>query len=226
MLNLKKKKPCLFAVPEDATPADFQHCYHKLLREYFARIQNGRQLLQSFLACCPRAEQLRNLSAEDEAALLEENEEVMGPLLAAIRIGQIALTCPHLIIGHAYSSNQLGNDLMEEMAACQQEEVIIALTDVHNEFIDKKVLFRGGISDCHLYPDRIYHYALQNNAKGIVMIHNHPTGEAAPSADDLAMIHRLDGGCTLLGLALIDCLIIGKGEYYSWRESTLNEAAC
>lgn len=226
MLNLKKKKTCLFSVPEDATVADFQHCYHKLLREYFARIPNGTHLRQSFLACCPCANQLRNLSAEEESSLLEENEAVMGPLLAAIRLGQLALTCPHEIIGHAYSSNQLGNDLVEEMAACQQEEVIIGLTDVHNEFIAKKVLFRGGISDCHLYPDRVYHFALQSNAKGIVMIHNHPTGEVAPSTEDLAMMRRLDKGCALLGLGLIDCLIIGKGEYYSWREASLNEAAC
>lgn len=224
MLNLKKKKPCLFALPDDATAEDFQHCYLKLLRAYFARVPEGRHLLQSFLSYCPRPQHLRNLCAEQEAALLEEDEDVIGPLLAAIRIGEVALTCPHPMIGHAYSSNQLGNDLIDEMAGCQYEEVIIGLTDVHNEFIDKKVLFRGGIADCNLYPDRIYHYALQHGAKGLVMIHNHPTGAVSPSNEDLAMMRRLEKGCRLLGLCLMDCLIIGKGEYYSWRESNLNEA--
>lgn len=226
MLKLKKKKQCLFTLPDDATIDDFQHCYLKLLKEYFARISNGQHLLQAFLKSCPTANALRNLSAEHEAELLDEDEAVMGPLLAAIRLGQVSLVCPHPFLGHAYSSNQLGNDLVEEMAACDQEKVIIALTDVHNEFIDKKVLFRGGLADCRLYPDRIYHYALQRGAKGIVMIHNHPTGEAAPSVEDLVMMRRLNKGCQLLGLALLDCLIIGKREYYSWRESSVNEEAC
>ena len=226
MLKMKHKRTRCLTLPDDATMLDFQHRYRQLVKEYFARVANGSQLMHHFLPCCPGPAELRNLSAEDEAALLDENEAVMGPLLAAISLGQVALTCPHQMIGHAYSSSQLGDDLVEEMAACQAEELIIALTDIHNELIGKRVLFRGGLAECQLYPDRIFNYALRTGAKGVVMVHNHPTGDINPSKEDLRMMNRLNRGCDLLGLCLLDCFIIGRGEYYSWRESAVDEEIC
>lgn len=142
----------------------------------------------------------------------------MPPFLAALDLGQLVLKGHREILGHAYSSMTLGREMIDYFLGEDQEGVAIACTDVHNEIIDFKTLFVGGQSECVLYPDRIFSYALRRSASGIVMVHNHPTGEIQPSDQDLAFAKRLDRGSKLLGLSLLDFLIVGQDKYYSWRE--------
>ena len=94
----------------------------------------------------------------------------------------------------------------------------IAFTDVHNDIIDITTLFRGGRSECMLYPDRIFAAALRRSATGIVMVHNHPSGDVQPSPQDNSFAKRLEHGCQVLGLQMLDFLIVGQDRYYSWRE--------
>ena len=103
----------------------------------------------------------------------------------------------------------------------EQESVCIACTDIHNEIIDWKILFVGGGCECILYPDKIFQYALRCSAQGIIMIHNHPTGAIHPSKQDESFTRRLERGCEIIGLHLVDFMIVGRDTYHSWREVSL-----
>lgn len=190
--------------------------YEKLLQLIF---NNEPRLKRHFMELFPTPDAFRNMTLEDQETFLSYDRTQLKPVLAAIKLGQLILTSPHRLLGHAYSSSELGRSLIEELAGQTQESVQVLCTDVHNEIVARQCLFKGGPAECMLYPDQIFRYALHWNAYGMVMVHNHPSGDPSPSKQDLSFMQRLEDGCRLLGLRLLDCLIIGRQDYYSWRES-------
>jgi DNA repair protein RadC len=109
--------------------------------------------------------------------------------------------------------------MMDRLSGESQESLFVVGTDIHNDIIDIKKMFVGGLSECNVYPDQIFRRALLQSAHGIAVVHNHPSGTVEPSAADMAMIKRLENGCKLLGLTFLDFLIVARDNYFSWREN-------
>lgn len=68
-------------------------------------------------------------------------------------------------------------------------------------------------------PDVFVPACLTPGTTGIVVLHNHPSGDPSPSPDDVELTRRLDAAATILDLALLDHLIVGDGRYFSFREA-------
>ena len=64
-------------------------------------------------------------------------------------------------------------------------------------------------------PKHIYQHALQIGAAGIILIHNHPSGDPSPSEQDIIVTRRIEQAGTLLGIPLVDHIIIGDGRFVS-----------
>lgn len=159
---------------------------------------------------------LKEISRDEQVALSHDNR--LDSFFAAIELGQlIARTHPD-VVGYAYSSVELGQLMIDHFTGEEQEKVCVAFTNVHNEIIKFKTMFIGGQSECVLYPDQIFKLALRCSASGLVMIHNHPSGDVKPSKQDLAFAKRLEQCGNLLGIQVLDFMIIGGDHYYSWRE--------
>ncbi len=176
-----------------------------------------QQLCQQFIRKCPTPFALKKASRVEREQMLSWAPE-MATVFAAIELGQQVAKSHQEIIGHAYSSVELGREMVAHFQGEEQERICVACTDVHNDIIAWKTLFVGGRSECVLYPDRIFNYALRNSARGIIMIHNHPSGDIEPSDQDYSFTQRLDHGCDIIGLQLVDFMIVGRDKYYSWRE--------
>ena len=61
--------------------------------------------------------------------------------------------------------------------------------------------------------------ALLAGASGVIVFHNHPSGDPSPSPEDVALTHRLQAAGKLVGVVVLDHLIIGDTRYFSMRES-------
>ena len=76
-----------------------------------------------------------------------------------------------------------------------------------------------GILDCSLvHPREVFRSAIGNHAGKIMLAHNHPSGDAAPSSEDLAITARLKQVGELLGIAVLDHLVIGDSTFVSMKE--------
>ncbi|MDU8952966.1 MAG: JAB domain-containing protein, partial [Streptococcus sp.] len=64
----------------------------------------------------------------------------------------------------------------------------------------------------------ILHYACHLMATSLIVVHNHPSGEAYPSRNDIDFTQKIKRSCDDLGICLLDHLIVGKSTYYSFRE--------
>lgn len=77
-----------------------------------------------------------------------------------------------------------------------------------------------GTVDCTLCnPREIFLKALLCNATSIVLAHNHPSGELAPSKDDFTVYERVKNASQIMGISLIDNIIVGDNGYYSFSEN-------
>lgn len=78
---------------------------------------------------------------------------------------------------------------------------------------------RGTLTEVVAHPREIYKAAILNSARGIIVAHNHPTGDPSPSDNDRELTKRLYFAGNLIGIDLVDSLIIGSESYYSAKES-------
>ncbi|MDP3981365.1 MAG: DNA repair protein RadC [Chlamydiota bacterium] len=106
-----------------------------------------------------------------------------------------------------------------KFSGLKHEVVHVLFISTKNEIIGEKTLFQGSIDQSPVYPRRIVKEALDHHASGFVLVHNHPSGDIAPSLDDIKLTKRIDEAARLLELRLLDHLIVGKKGYYSFKES-------
>ena len=98
------------------------------------------------------------------------------------------------------------------------EEVWVAYLTASNAVISVEMVFRGALTSVVISPRVVLAKALSLNASSIILYHNHPSESVLPSPNDIKVTNNLKKSCTLLEIALIDHLIIGKELYYSFAD--------
>ncbi len=109
-------------------------------------------------------------------------------------------------------------ELCSEMKSYEQENVVLICLNVKMELIAKERIFVGQLSSVNINPREIFKKAFLRNAYSIILVHNHPSGNAAASDDDLVATSSLVESAKLLEILLIDHIIIANSGYYSIRE--------
>ena len=100
------------------------------------------------------------------------------------------------------------------------EVFVVACLSARNRVLSWHVLSRGTRSATAVsLPDVFVPACLTPGTTGIVVLHNHPSGDPTPSPDDVQLTRRLDDAGAILELALLDHLIVGDGRYFSFREA-------
>lgn len=74
----------------------------------------------------------------------------------------------------------------------------------------------GDLNTCPVHPREVFKRALLNNAASIIVAHNHPSGNPEPSMEDRILTKRLHSAGVILGVKLLDHVIIGGDEHYSF----------
>ncbi len=110
---------------------------------------------------------------------------------------------------------------MERMRHLKKESLVCAFFDAKCNFIGDARISIGSTSYAYVSPKDVFRKALERNATFFVLLHNHPSGDPAPSADDIRITKRLRDGAKLLDLSVGDHIIIGDNRYFSFLEHDL-----
>lgn len=140
-------------------------------------------------------------------------------LVAAIELGRriyednlyndlVYLTNPSSIINYFHSLFK--NE--------KQELFFVVYLDNQKKYIDKKLLFKGTVNYSLVHPREIFKEAYLLSSTYIICIHNHPSGNASPSSNDIELTRKIKQIGNLHGIALLDHIIIGSDNYYSFFE--------
>jgi len=76
----------------------------------------------------------------------------------------------------------------------------------------------GGLNSAVIHPREVFKAAIRWSAAAVILVHNHPSGDAEPSADDLRITARLAEAGRVLGIEVLDHVVVGDGRYVSLRE--------
>lgn len=93
----------------------------------------------------------------------------------------------------------------------------VLLLDKKNRLLADVRMATGTIDHVPVYPREVVRLAIQHNASAIILAHNHPSGDPAPSKQDIAMTKDVQAACQILGITLHDHIITGADKSLSMR---------
>jgi len=108
-----------------------------------------------------------------------------------------------------------------EMSALEQEELRVILLDTRNRVLHIDSVYRGSLNTSQVRIGELFRTAIRNNSAAVIVVHNHPSGDPAPSPDDVAVTRAIVQAGKLLDIEVLDHLVIGNGRFVSLKERGL-----
>lgn len=177
------------------------------------------------------AEQVLNLGCPDGlAGLLHHSLQDYKSICGIGDVKAIQLSCvgelSKRIWRAAASADQLAfhtpveiaDFYMEEMRHMEQEHLRIMILNTKNILIKELDISKGTVNASIATPRELFIEALRYRGTGIILVHNHPSGDASPSREDCLFTKRVMEAGKILGIPLLDHIIIGDNSYVSLRE--------
>ena len=100
----------------------------------------------------------------------------------------------------------------------KQEYFYCLYVNQRKELIERKLLFMGTLNRSVVHPREVFKNAYLCSASGIICVHNHPSGNVNPSREDIRLTNSLVELGQVNGIPIIDHIIIGDNDYYSFYE--------
>ena len=179
------------------------------------------ELARRVLACYPNLRVLAARPAGELADLAGVGMATAARLVAACELGrrlqrerrerQPVLGSPRAVWRH----------LALELRDRERERFLVLCLNTRNELVREIVVSVGSLSASIVHPREVFKPALASSAASLVIAHNHPSGDPAPSREDREVTRVLAEAGRLLDVPLHDHVIIGADSYYSFRDAGL-----
>ena len=160
---------------------------------------------------------LKSASPEELLAIKGIGEASASRILAAAELGsRIAAETPY---GRQriFEGDDVYRMFAPEFSGEKQEIVTALLLNAKYEVIGRETVSKGGIVTALVEPRDVFRAAVKRGATGVILVHNHPSGDPTPSDDDLFATAQIEKAGELIGVKLIDHIIIGSGRHTSLR---------
>jgi DNA repair protein RadC len=107
------------------------------------------------------------------------------------------------------------------MAFLAVEQVRAAFLDAAQRLLRVEILTTGSVARAHVYPREIARRSLEVGAAGVILIHNHPSGDPTPSAEDIDLTARVRRALDAIDVRLVDHLVVARRGHVSFAEAGL-----
>jgi DNA repair protein RadC len=162
--------------------------------------------------------ELAKLSVNDLMKVKGIGEAKAVTIVAALELGRrrkdIDSQEKPRITGSKDAFELLKGDLMD----LPHEEFWVILLNRANRMMKKKKVSEGGVSGTVADPKIIFKFALEELASGVIVVHNHPSGNLAASQSDIDLTKKLKEAGKFLEIQMLDHLIIAGQKYYSFAD--------
>lgn len=111
--------------------------------------------------------------------------------------------------------------LMPRLRYLQQEHFVVLLLDTKNQLLAEITITVGTLDMSMAHPREVFKAAIRSSAAGVLIGHNHPSGDPQPSPEDVQLTQQLVEAGQLLGIEVVDHVIIGDGRWCSLKEKGL-----
>lgn len=177
-----------------------------------------RQTLDILFGLYPHLQGLLTALPEALMAVPGIGQHKAALVLAAVELGQRALRASTMRAGQVTTSAAVAKHMQQRLMGLAHEVIIAVFLDTKNQIIQEQTVAQGGFDQAVADPRVVFGAALRANASKVLLVHNHPSGDATPSQADISVTRRFYDAGGLLGVALLDHVIVGTHDYYSFRQ--------
>lgn len=178
--------------------------------------QNAVMLAETLLRHYP-SRTLQTIAINDLAKIPGIGHVKAIEILAALEIGR-RVFAPSSMTKVVIRTTADALTQLRDIAEKKQEHLIAMYLNARHEMIAKEVLGIGSVNTAVIEPREIFRPAFTSPCVGVLLAHNHPSGDPAPSDDDIRFTSRIQKAGELMGIMLLDHIIISKTGYFSFSE--------
>ena len=139
-------------------------------------------------------------------------------LLAAFEIGRRSLNGPSGARWTIRAPRDICDRLLPEMGQLEREELRVLLLNAKNVVLRQVTVYQGNVSAALVRVAELFRDAVRIHASGVIVVHNHPSGDPEPSPDDLHLTAEAIAAGRLLDISLLDHVILAADSYVSLRD--------
>ena len=160
----------------------------------------------------------------DEASV-SELEEVKG--IGPAKVAQIkaSLEIARRIANHKWETGQplrSSEDVFQHFRHCLEKEkrelFYVVLLNNKNKKIREVKISEGSLTASLVHPREVYNPVIRESAAAVIFVHNHPSGDPAPSQEDIEITRRLKEVGEVMGVRVLDHIVIGHDRYFSFSD--------
>ncbi len=161
--------------------------------------------------------ELARMAPDELARLPGIGPRRAATLAAGLELGRRAVTAWPELPWVIRSPADIAERLVAEMGLLEREELRVLLLTTKNAVIAMRTMYVGNLAGSSVRVGELFRDAVRRCAAGIVVVHNHPSGDPSPSGEDLRITGEISAAGALLDIALLDHLVIGHGRWVSLR---------
>jgi DNA repair protein RadC len=124
----------------------------------------------------------------------------------------------HVVSGYVKGSADVYEQTKNDVGTSSREMFVIFYLNSKNGILSREVHSIGTIDSSAVYPREIIKAALLNDAVALVLVHNHPSGDPAPSQCDREITKEIQAAGKLFSVKVLDHVILGDGRFYSFAD--------
>jgi DNA repair protein RadC len=161
---------------------------------------------------------LTRLHRDELADIPGVGAAIAARIIAGVELGRRTLTLSPAERPHLATPQETAGFLLPRFGAFPIERLGVLLVDARHRLLRTRLLSSGSLDATVAHPRDVFREAMLAAAAGVIVFHNHPSGDARPSPDDYLLTRRLAAAGELMGIDLVDHLILADNTYFSFRE--------
>lgn len=185
------------------------------------RSKSVYEISSEILKMCSNLEGLNNITINELCTIEGLGKAKALKIISAIELGRRVAIAKKKVGRKIESSRDVVDELIIDMKYLKREEFRCVLLDNNNNIISIETISVGSLTSSIVHPREVFNRAIKKSAVSIILVHNHPSGNLTPSKDDIGITERLNKAGKILGIRILDHIIIGNTEYYSFREKNI-----
>lgn len=142
-------------------------------------------------------------------------------VLAALELGRRLASLAPADRPSVGSPSDVANMVMAEMSMLEREQFRVVLLNAKNHVLGIQTVYIGNVDSAVVRPAEVFAEAVRRTCPRVVMVHNHPSGDPAPSPEDIDITRRLIEAGKVLDVEVLDHIVIGHQRYVSMKERRL-----
>jgi len=176
------------------------------------------ELATELLAACGGPRGLTRAAVAQLRRVAGIGEARAARVLAAVEIGRRTLLVPHETPVRIRAPRDAAAYLLPQFGARPVEQFGAVLLDAKHHVLRSVIVSVGTVDAAVVHPRDVFREPLLHGATAVVLFHNHPSGDPAPSRDDIGLTMRLVEAGRLLGIEVVDHVILADTRYFSFKE--------